>query len=348
MRFQTLADEFERIVEAIVASTPEQMRAVAARVRTRQVEGEIELLRSDKEVDPTSYAIGATEAASALLLTSAARMESKSTLARLQAHGPDLKALHLIGLWSDSALTDGEDSEARDKSQRALANAVEVSEGTVSRHVLPRLKEAGLVRQGTRSKVRRMEITEAGIVALDQLRPGWRMRDPITNEFAETRHALLEASHGYEVDDSVVALRQVVARAAKLARYKSSLPLGSLSKGNLSYSIANELPSIDKARRLGLGGAVIDMATFPLLPSTPKSVSSTESRIRQPRGIQTIRQRMEKIQATFVGTTVKSATEVIVATIKPDRSQRATSQVWVYRTPGLEGAREKDVHYAEY
>lgn len=194
MRFRSLTDEFEHILEAFGSGAVEAMRKEVAKLQAKIVEAEAQFIETGKAVDEASYTLGATDVAAELLAATAYRASNQAVLAELRAREPDLRALHQIALWTESCLAGDAPTEASQRSQSALAQALAISPSVISRSVLPRLQSAGLVRQSNRSSMRRAEITEAGLTALDQLRPGWRVCDPVTNEAADSMQDALDAA----------------------------------------------------------------------------------------------------------------------------------------------------------
>lgn len=214
MRFRSLADEFEHIVEAFGAGTADAMRREVKKLRARIVEAEAQFIESGKAVDEASYTLGAADVAAELLSATAHRAASATVLEDLRRRDTDLCALHQVALWTESALGSDTPDRARLRSQRALAEALDLGPSVLSRSVLPRLHGAGLVRQSNRSSARHAEITEAGLTALDQLRPGWRTRDARTNApvndmqdaLRSAGEVLFEEGHALSVRGKVAGL----------------------------------------------------------------------------------------------------------------------------------------------
>jgi hypothetical protein len=178
MRYSTLAEEFESMIEALRQGKPQAMRAEAKKLRAKLVACEASLLDQGRDIDDVSYDVGALEAAAELLMTTAGRTERTAALADLRTRDQDLLVLHQLGRWAVVRLTAGEAIVAQGQSQKALANAVNVAEATLSRKILPRLVDAGFIRKPVRGKSSSMVITDAGIAALDQVKPGWPAIEP--------------------------------------------------------------------------------------------------------------------------------------------------------------------------
>lgn len=182
MRYYALAAEFEEMVRAFRLGNAEPLRDVARKLRARLTTQEADLLERGQSVDEASYHLGALDAASELLLVTAARAERTSAVRNLQQRNVDQKVLRVLGLWFEQSRSTEGLATVDDRSQKALAALAGVDAGMLSKTILPRLEDGGFVRPHVRGRIRRIEISDSGIAALDQVNPSWRTVESAPNE----------------------------------------------------------------------------------------------------------------------------------------------------------------------
>ncbi|MHC1481279.1 hypothetical protein ACYJW8_13590 [Frateuria aurantia] len=175
MRYHALADEFENMVQAVRLGLPTALTDVGKRLRRSAARREAELMESGGNVDVSSYWLGALDAVAELFLVTADRADRTAAMQELRGRDADFRVLRELGRWAERSRADHAFLTAGDHSQKALATAAKVDASALSRTILPNLLNAGFARKHKRGRISRIEIAEAGVAALDQLDPAWRV-----------------------------------------------------------------------------------------------------------------------------------------------------------------------------